>query len=73
MVQASSEQPLRKGLEGCNLLGRRCPETIGEKGKETKERSLNKQITTEDKRDSVALGTLGDRGSWRGQCVRSAW
>lgn len=30
-------------------------------------------MITEDKRNSVALGTLGDRGSWKGQCVGSAW
>jgi hypothetical protein len=35
----------------------------GEKGKETKERRLNKQIVTEDKRNAVTLGTLGERGS----------
>ena len=35
----------------------------GEKGKETKERRLNKQIVTEDKRNAVTLGILGERGS----------
>ena len=35
----------------------------GEKRKETKERRLNKQIVTEDKRNAVTLGILGERGS----------
>lgn len=43
----------------------------GEKGKETKGRRLNKQIITKDKRNAVTLGTLGERGSWKGEPVGS--
>lgn len=42
-----------------------------EKGKDTKERRLNKQILTEDKRNTVTLGTQGERGSWKGEPVQS--